>query len=75
MLVLTRREGQAIRIGPDVEIRVLRVDGDRVILGFDAPSEVMIARSERVTEVSDEVRLASAERARVEVVLRTRSGA
>lgn len=74
MLVLTRREGQAIRIGPDVEVRVLRVDGDRVVLGFDAPREVMIARSERVTEVSDEVRVASAERTRVEAVLRTRQG-
>jgi carbon storage regulator len=75
MLVLTRREGQSIRIGPDVEVRVLRIDGDRVVLGFDAPREVMIARSERVTEVSDEVRLASAERTMVGLVLKGRPGA
>ena len=75
MLVLTRRTDQAVRIGPNVEVRVLRIEGDRVILGFDAPRDVMIARSERVGEVSDEVRLASSERARVEAVLRTRPGA
>lgn len=72
MLILTRRAGQAIRIGPDVEVRVVRIDGDRVVLGFDAPREVVVARSELIGELSDEVRLASAVRASVGSVLRAR---
>jgi carbon storage regulator len=74
MLVLTRRAGQAIRIGSNVEVRVLSIEGDRVVLGFDAPRDVVIARSERIAEVSDEVRLASAERAAVRAVMRSRHG-
>ena len=37
MLVLTRRSGQSIRIGPNVEVRVVRIEGDRVVLGIAAP--------------------------------------
>jgi carbon storage regulator len=70
MLVLTRRVGQAIRIGPDVEVTVIRIEGDRVVIGFDAPREVPIVRSELQAEVADEVQRAAAERARVRNLLR-----
>jgi carbon storage regulator len=70
MLVLTRRVGQAIRIGPDVEVTVIRIEGDRVVIGFDAPREVPIVRSELQAEVADEVQRAAAERARVRSLLR-----
>jgi carbon storage regulator len=70
MLALTRRIGQAVRIGPDISVRVIRIEGDRVVLGFDAPRDIPVFRSELFSEVADEVRLASAERARVRSLLR-----
>jgi len=69
MLVLTRRNGQSIRIGPDIEVHVVRIEGDRVVLGFDAPREVPIARGELHVEVSDEVRRAAADRDRIRALL------
>jgi carbon storage regulator len=69
VLVLTRRIGQAIRIGPDIEVHVIRVEGDRVVLGFDAPREIAVVRSELHVEVAEEVQRAAAERARVRSLL------
>ena len=45
MLVLSRYEGEAIRIGPDVTVRVIGAFG-RVKLGIDAPRNVLIDREE-----------------------------
>ena len=70
MLVLTRRIGQAIRIGDDVEVHVIRIEGDRVVLGFDAPREIAISRSELLAEVAAEVQRAATERAAVRSLLR-----
>jgi sRNA-binding carbon storage regulator CsrA len=61
MLVLTRRPGQSIRIGPG--------EGDRVVLGIAAPRHVAVVRSELVEQVSDEIREASDTRARLRVML------
>jgi carbon storage regulator len=65
MLVLTRRTGQALRIGDGVEVYVVRVDGDRVVLGIQAPRDVSIVRAELVTQVGDEVRDAAGARSRL----------
>ena len=46
MLVLSRKPGQLIRIGSDVEVMVLGVQGDRVRVGLTAPAEVSIHRQE-----------------------------
>ena len=73
MLVLTRRTGQAIRIGTDIEVRVIRIEGDRVVLGFDAPREIPVVRSELLGEVADEVKLAASERDRVRDLLSSRT--
>jgi carbon storage regulator len=70
MLVLTRRVGQAIRIGQNVELRVVRIEGDRVVLGIAAPRHVAVVRSELVEQVSGEVREASDTRARLKVMLK-----
>lgn len=37
MLLLTRKTGQTVKLGGDIEIRVVRVDGDEVRLGIVAP--------------------------------------
>jgi carbon storage regulator len=46
MLVLTRRAGQAVLVGEEVEVKVLAVKGSTVRLGFEAPDEINIARAE-----------------------------
>jgi carbon storage regulator len=46
MLVLTRRPGQSIRIGHDVEITVVEVRGDQVRLAISAPRDVAVLRLE-----------------------------
>jgi len=69
MLVLTRRPGQSIRIGSGVEVRVIRIEGDRVLLGIDAPRHVAVVRSELVEQVSSELREASDTRAKLRVML------
>ncbi len=65
MLALTRRAGQSILIGRDVEVHVVRIEGDRVVLGVRAPREVPVMRSEVVAQVEDEVREAAGGRAGV----------
>ena len=46
MLVLSRRRGERIMIGSNVEMVVVSVQGDRVKLGFRAPTDVTIHREE-----------------------------
>ena len=46
MLVLARRDGESIYIGDDIVVTVVRIEGDRVKIGFEAPKEVKIWRSE-----------------------------
>jgi len=46
MLVLTRKVGQQIRIGEDVVVTVVRIQGDKVRLGIEAPSHVVVHREE-----------------------------
>ena len=74
MLVLTRRSGQSIRIGPNVEVRVVRIEGDRVVLGIAAPRHVAVVRAELIEQVSDELLEASDARAKLRVMLRGWTG-
>ncbi len=46
MLVLTRKPNQSIRIGADVTVNIIRVKGNTIQLGIDAPKDVHIVRSE-----------------------------
>jgi len=54
MLVLTRKAGESIIIGDNIEVRVLRVDGDHVSVGINAPKMVTVLRAELLAEVRDE---------------------
>lgn len=47
MLVLTRKSNEAIKIGEDIEIKILEVDGEQVKIGISAPPrDVDIHRQE-----------------------------
>lgn len=46
MLVLTRKLNEQIRIGDDVTITVIRVKGNTIRLGIEAPRETRVVRGE-----------------------------
>ena len=46
MLILTRRVGEALKLGEDITVTVLGVRGNQVRIGIDAPKSVAIQRSE-----------------------------
>lgn len=46
MLVLSRKTGQRIWIGPGIEVTVLAIQKGKVRLGFSGPEEVPIHREE-----------------------------
>ncbi|MGC8759299.1 MAG: carbon storage regulator [Bryobacteraceae bacterium] len=46
MLVIRRKEGQAIRIGDSIRIEVLESSPNRVRLGITAPPDVRVVRDE-----------------------------
>jgi len=53
MLVLSRKSGEQILIGKDIEVVVLEVNGDHVKLGFTAPQYVPIFRAEIHRQLAD----------------------
>lgn len=46
MLVLTRKIGETIQIGDQIEVTVLSIHGDQIKLGINAPKDVDIYRKE-----------------------------
>ncbi|GMQ97043.1 MAG: carbon storage regulator CsrA [Gammaproteobacteria bacterium] len=46
MLILTRRVGETLMIGDNVSVTVLRVKGNQVRLGVNAPKEISVHREE-----------------------------
>jgi carbon storage regulator len=55
MLVLTRKTGQSIMIGDDIEISVLAVSRDKIRIGITAPKEVPVFRKEVWISIKDGV--------------------
>ena len=46
MLVLSRRERERIKLGDSIIVTVVRIAGDKVRLGIEAPPEVLVLRDE-----------------------------
>jgi carbon storage regulator len=46
MLVLSRKESQRIRLGDSIVITIVKISGDKVRIGIDAPSNVLVLRDE-----------------------------
>ena len=46
MLILTRRTGESLRIGDDVEVTVMAVNGSQVRIGIKAPRNIAVDREE-----------------------------
>jgi carbon storage regulator len=46
MLILTRKESERIYLGDDIVLTVVRIGGDKVRIGVEAPSDVRVLRLE-----------------------------
>ena len=51
MLVLARKENEAIHIGDNIIVKVVSIDNGIVKLGIEAPKDVAIVRNELIEEV------------------------
>jgi len=56
MLVLSRKRGERIVIGPNIELTVVDIRGNKVRLAVDAPRDVSIHRQEVYQRIQDENR-------------------
>lgn len=54
MLVISRKKGESLLIGEDIEITVVRVDDGAVKLSISAPKNITILRKELYKEVEQE---------------------
>ncbi|MDR1021556.1 MAG: carbon storage regulator CsrA [Synergistaceae bacterium] len=67
MLVLSRKPGEALRIGEDIEVTIVEVKGEMVRLGIDAPRSVPVWRKELWVAIVEENRKAAEEAASAEI--------
>lgn len=54
MLVLRRKLNESIKIGDDIEITVLAIEGEQIKLGIDAPKHIEIHRKEVYVSIQQE---------------------
>ncbi|MEH7444582.1 carbon storage regulator CsrA [Bacillus sp. JJ1122] len=59
MLVLTRKNGETIKIGDDIEITVVSSKNDQVKIGIKAPKNIEILRKEIYEQIQEENQQAS----------------
>jgi carbon storage regulator len=51
MLVLSRKRSQSLYIGDDIKITVVKIEGNQVRLGIEAPAGVSILREELLLDL------------------------
>lgn len=54
MLILTRRHGETINIGDEVQVTVLAIRGNQVRIGVNAPKEIPVHRQEIYERIKKE---------------------
>ena len=47
MLILSRKQNEALKIGKDIVVVVTKIAGNRVMLGVQAPKDVVVSRTEQ----------------------------
>jgi carbon storage regulator len=61
MLALSRKKGEALVVGNNIEITILEVKGDQIKIGIKAPKEVPIYRKEVYEQIQQANQEAMAE--------------
>ena len=46
MLVLSRKQAERIKLGDSIVVTIVRVSGDKVRVGIEAPPEILVLRGE-----------------------------
>jgi carbon storage regulator len=59
MLIITRKKGESLMIGDDIEITISKIEDGSVKIGIQAPKEVSILRKELLEEIKKENKSAS----------------
>lgn len=59
MLVLSRKAGEAIRIGDEIEIVVTEISANRVKIGIRSPKSIPVYREELYQKIMEENRQAA----------------
>ncbi|HHO75142.1 MAG TPA: carbon storage regulator [Deltaproteobacteria bacterium] len=59
MLILTRKVGEAVSIGDDIQISVVEIKGSQVKLGIQAPKSIEVHREEIYQKIQEENRRAA----------------
>ncbi|OGG00848.1 MAG: carbon storage regulator [Candidatus Glassbacteria bacterium RIFCSPLOWO2_12_FULL_58_11] len=54
MLILTRKQGESVAIGDDIQVTVVEIQGKQVKLGVKAPREVAVHRQEIYEKIQQE---------------------
>lgn len=54
MLVLTRKPGETVMLGEDIQVKIVSVDGDQVKIGIEAPRALKIYRREVYEAIQQE---------------------
>lgn len=54
MLVLSRKKGQSVMIGDNIEISVVDISGEQVKIGIKAPKNIAVHREEIYREIKNE---------------------
>lgn len=54
MLVLTRKTGETLLLGENIEIKIISIEGDQVKIGIEAPKSLKIYRQEVYEAIQQE---------------------
>lgn len=52
MLILQRKPGEVFRIGENITVSIVSIDGGRVRIAIDAPKDILILRSELIETIA-----------------------
>lgn len=50
MLILTRRIGESLTIGDQIKVKIVKLKGNQIVLGIEAPRDISVVRSELLSE-------------------------